>query len=414
MSNLLMFDPEENNDIEDESGGGQPSNSRLSSMVHEAVRAMAESDGFRAFARIASTAIMALDGDNPSPQIEGADKGNLSNDQKAGSRARDKAQSPNTRDANSDQETRDILINAYFILDKHHRSPHDSSIVPAQAPVVKNVYNDVTLAGTGSQAPEQQSRSVQDAGQSSSTGQNKAGQNREPDILKNVDSILGRHHRSSDDRSLRSGQTLPGNGTQSGTGVEKQAASQNGEATADRTLEAEKAKKAEQAQETEHARQTQEAREAQATREMQARAQELRAETARRARAELDKGIKPEDLPATITDADDAKKFIEYARQDNKKVIMDFSTQGCGWCNKMENETYPQIDKSEFVVMHIDVGNLQGGVGEFKSEMGISGRHSGYPYTAVFGPSNDYRAAQKTQEGYMDAGDLLNLIGTVH
>jgi len=405
-----MFEAEENNSFEDESGGGQPSNSQLSSVLHEAVKAMAESDGFRAFARIASTAIMVLDGDNLPPQIEGADKGNSSNDQKAGSKARDKAQSPNIRDANSDQETRDILINAYSILDKHHRSPHDSSIVPAQAPVVKNVYNDVTLAGTGGQAPEQQSRSVGDVGQSSSTA--KAGQNQEANILENAYSILGKHHRSLD-LSVRHGQALPGNGTQSVTGAEKQTPSQNDQTSVNNALETEKARKAEQAQ-VELTRQEQVAREAQAAREMQARAQELRAETARRARAELDKGIKPEDLPATITDADDAKKFIEYARQDNKKVIMDFSTQGCGWCNKMENETYPQIDKSEFVVMHIDVGNLQGGVGEFKSAMGISGRHSGYPYTAVFGPSNDYRAAQKTQEGYMDAGDLLNLIGTVH
>lgn len=106
-------------------------------------------------------------------------------------------------------------------------------------------------------------------------------------------------------------------------------------------------------------------------------------------------------LTATITASDLNWRSFENAQQiaksENKIILIDFYTDWCGWCKKMDNETYSNetiinLLNEDFVTVKINP-EKQGNIKledqtisweRFAAEVGVSG----FPATAFFTPNN--------------------------
>lgn len=108
---------------------------------------------------------------------------------------------------------------------------------------------------------------------------------------------------------------------------------------------------------------------------------------------------------------------LAKAEKENKLLLVDFYTDWCGWCKKMDATTYEDENvvkflKANFVAVKLnpeEEGNLsfQGNNysnGEFSAAAGVNG----FPATAFFTKDSEFI---RTFPGYMDAESFLDLLG---
>lgn len=120
--------------------------------------------------------------------------------------------------------------------------------------------------------------------------------------------------------------------------------------------------------------------------------------------------------------ADDSLKWHNFtdglakAKKENKILLVDFYTDWCGWCKKMDASTYKDSKvvnylKENFVTVKINPekeGNVsfQGNdykLGEFAAAAGVNG----FPATGFFTAKEEFI---RTFPGYMDTDTFLDLL----
>lgn len=107
---------------------------------------------------------------------------------------------------------------------------------------------------------------------------------------------------------------------------------------------------------------------------------------------------------------------LAKAQKENKILLVDFYTDWCGWCKKMDENTYKNkkvVDylNKNFVVVKLNPEKegsvkFQGSTyknNEFSSAAGVTG----FPATAFFTAKSEFI---KTFPGYMDAENFLDLL----
>ena len=120
--------------------------------------------------------------------------------------------------------------------------------------------------------------------------------------------------------------------------------------------------------------------------------------------------------------ADDSLKWHEFkdglakAKKENKILLVDFYTDWCGWCKKMDASTYKDSKvvnylKENFVIVKLNPEkdgsvHFQGNeykLGEFAAAAGVNG----FPATGFFTSNSEFI---RTFPGYMDADSFLDLL----
>ncbi|GEM_PF-3306419 len=104
------------------------------------------------------------------------------------------------------------------------------------------------------------------------------------------------------------------------------------------------------------------------------------------------------DLPASLSEA----------RRANKLVLVDVYTDWCGWCKKLDRDTYTdpgviQILKASFVCVKLDAED--GGAGE---SFARQYRVDGFPCIMVLEPSGKLRGVTYGYRNAQDFSEILN------
>ena len=107
---------------------------------------------------------------------------------------------------------------------------------------------------------------------------------------------------------------------------------------------------------------------------------------------------------------------LTKAFNENKLLLVDFYTDWCGWCKKMDATTYQDKEvmkylNENFVLVKLNPEkegsvNFQGNTfqhNEFAAAAGVKG----FPATAFFTSSSEFI---RTFPGYMDAESFLDLL----
>jgi thiol:disulfide interchange protein len=103
----------------------------------------------------------------------------------------------------------------------------------------------------------------------------------------------------------------------------------------------------------------------------------------------------------------DLRGGMEAARRDNKLVLVDLYTDWCGWCKKLDKDTYtnPEVTEllnSRFVCVKLDAED--GAEGEsFAKQHKVRG----YPCIIVLDSAGKLK---NTNYGYRNAQDFLELL----
>jgi thiol:disulfide interchange protein len=97
----------------------------------------------------------------------------------------------------------------------------------------------------------------------------------------------------------------------------------------------------------------------------------------------------------------DYEEGIELAKAENKTIIIDFYTDWCSWCDRMDDDTYsdpPVIDKSsDFICIKVDGDKRKDLVNKYNIE--------GYPTTVFL---NATGAEVHKVEGYVDGDEFYD------
>jgi len=104
------------------------------------------------------------------------------------------------------------------------------------------------------------------------------------------------------------------------------------------------------------------------------------------------------------------------AKKENKFVLVDFYTDWCGWCKKMDSDTYANSEVIKYLDSHFILVKLNpekdGDVtfqgqkypaAQFARSAGVSG----YPATGFFETTGDFIGIQP---GYIPAEKFINLL----
>lgn len=95
----------------------------------------------------------------------------------------------------------------------------------------------------------------------------------------------------------------------------------------------------------------------------------------------------------------DYQVALEKAKDENKPILVDFYTDWCGWCKKMDQSTYQDekiINLSQkFIMVKID--------GDKHSDLVKNFNISGYPSTAFVGPDGKHLS---TAVGYQKTSSM--------
>ena len=103
------------------------------------------------------------------------------------------------------------------------------------------------------------------------------------------------------------------------------------------------------------------------------------------------------------------------ARQENKKVLIDVYTTWCGWCKKMDADTYSDTLLAPYLSRHFVLVKLNAESdaalnykGEASTEQGLAGSFgvNGYPTTIFLTSAGEPITATP---GYMDAATFRTL-----
>jgi thioredoxin-related protein len=119
------------------------------------------------------------------------------------------------------------------------------------------------------------------------------------------------------------------------------------------------------------------------------------------------------------------EEALERAKDENKRIIVDVYTDWCGWCKKMDKDTYAKekiqkiIDKS-FVLVKLDAeGSYKikfNGKSYSASELALHFQVTGYPTTVFLEPDgkvieykyDNYRMTNLP--GYFSADDFRKIL----
>ncbi|OGU55265.1 MAG: hypothetical protein A2V66_11020 [Ignavibacteria bacterium RBG_13_36_8] len=104
------------------------------------------------------------------------------------------------------------------------------------------------------------------------------------------------------------------------------------------------------------------------------------------------------------------------AKKQNKFMLVDFYTDWCGWCKKMDAETYKNSEIVDYITKNfiavklnpekdsaVDFQGKNYPAAQFAQAAGVNG----YPATGFFDYNGDFLG---TLPGYMDSGKFMNLL----
>lgn len=130
-------------------------------------------------------------------------------------------------------------------------------------------------------------------------------------------------------------------------------------------------------------------------------------------------------LFATIISANDKLKWYGFdeglakAKKENKFLLVDFYTDWCGWCKKMDSETYAnnniiKLLNKDFVLVKLNpekpgTVNFDSNTytnGQFAGAAGVNG----YPATGFFEPSGQFIGIVP---GYLDPTNFSDLLSKI-
>jgi thiol:disulfide interchange protein len=103
----------------------------------------------------------------------------------------------------------------------------------------------------------------------------------------------------------------------------------------------------------------------------------------------------------------DLQAGIQSAKKGNKLVLVDLYTDWCGWCKRLDRDTYTdasvlEVLNSQFVCVKLDAEDGQQGEAFAKQH-----KVRGYPCIIVLDSSGKLRA---TSYGYRNPADFLDMI----
>jgi thioredoxin-related protein len=107
---------------------------------------------------------------------------------------------------------------------------------------------------------------------------------------------------------------------------------------------------------------------------------------------------------------------LEEAPKANKKILLDVYTDWCGWCKRMDKDTYSEASVAQYLGQHFIASKMnpekEGEIlydgkkytqREFGQALGING----YPATAVF---NEKGELLTVIPGYIAAGEFIRIL----
>jgi thioredoxin-related protein len=110
---------------------------------------------------------------------------------------------------------------------------------------------------------------------------------------------------------------------------------------------------------------------------------------------------------------------LEHAGKDGKKILIDVYTDWCGYCRKMNTETYADAEVQETLNKYFYPVRLNAESNRFiefagealtEQELALAFGVNGYPTTVILAPDG---SAVGKQPGYMGAEDFINLLSYV-
>lgn len=127
----------------------------------------------------------------------------------------------------------------------------------------------------------------------------------------------------------------------------------------------------------------------------------------------------------TRAQTNDFEKALEKAKQNDKKVIVDVYTDWCGWCVKMDKETYgnkevKELVKDYFVFVKLDAegsGKIKYSGKEYtEADLAAYFEATGYPTTVFLEPDGkviEYKYdnyVMKNLPGYFKTKDFIKML----
>jgi thioredoxin-related protein len=116
---------------------------------------------------------------------------------------------------------------------------------------------------------------------------------------------------------------------------------------------------------------------------------------------------------------------LKLAKEENKKILIDFYTDWCGWCKKMDKDVYGNskvidiIDDS-FIKVKLDAESSEkvkfNGKEITLSDLALNWQVSGYPTTVFLEPDGKIISFKYNNEsmsiipGYFSAKDFLKIL----
>ncbi len=86
-----------------------------------------------------------------------------------------------------------------------------------------------------------------------------------------------------------------------------------------------------------------------------------------------------------VTDEATYSKLIAKAEKEGKPVVLDFYTEWCGWCKKMDKDTFAQSEVGDFMNQNFVSIKLDAEQ-DFGGEMALKYDVSGFPTFVVLDP----------------------------
>jgi thioredoxin-related protein len=127
----------------------------------------------------------------------------------------------------------------------------------------------------------------------------------------------------------------------------------------------------------------------------------------------------------TESQANDFEKALDKAKKNDKKVIVDVYTDWCGWCVKMDKETYgnkevKKLIKENFVFVKLDAegtGKIKYNGKEYtETDLAAYFEATGYPTTVFLEPDGkviEYKYdnyIMKNLPGYFKTNDFIKML----
>lgn len=107
---------------------------------------------------------------------------------------------------------------------------------------------------------------------------------------------------------------------------------------------------------------------------------------------------------------------LDQAPKQNKKIILDVYTDWCGWCKRMDRDTYSDSTVQSYLAGHfvasrmnpekdgtVEFGGKKYSQREFGQALGVNG----YPATAIF---NEKRELLTVIPGYIQPKEFLKIL----